>query len=208
MGRWTQYDEDEYRLPEGMKRVGYDMDSGRYTYRDSGGKYYMGGEGARYGEMVQAQARGGEDLEASPRARNGEDHTRPMIPPKQIHISRSSYRTLFPFFLIIAVCLLLIWRLILSPSLYALNHPSSSSGGLANMNYKKCPEGTVSRWVQPGDTCWELARKEGWTVERFREVNGFTTGASANGKGGECERLMPGMSVCLPEGGKVRRRRL
>ena len=120
-----------------MKRVGYDMDSGRYTYRDSSGKYYMGGEGARYGEMVQgsfyslplaiarssqhpthhvvyacfylvkerdlpvtvafyeaedmvplngthgqahATSRGGEDLEASPRARNGEDHVSSTSP--------------------------------------------------------------------------------------------------------------------------------
>ncbi|ESK95691.1 carbohydrate-binding module family 50 protein [Moniliophthora roreri MCA 2997] len=32
MGRWTQYDEDEYRLPPGVKRTGYDADTGVYFF--------------------------------------------------------------------------------------------------------------------------------------------------------------------------------
>jgi len=53
MGRWTQYDEDDYRLPEGMKRVGYDADSSKYIFRDTGGCLWEGQEGNRYGEMTQ-----------------------------------------------------------------------------------------------------------------------------------------------------------
>jgi hypothetical protein len=73
MGRWTQYDEvgtislpntsvlandaykDDYRLPEGMKRVGYDSDTGRYYFRDSNGVLYEGGEGAEYSEMTRGE---------------------------------------------------------------------------------------------------------------------------------------------------------
>ncbi|KAK7054339.1 hypothetical protein VNI00_003533 [Paramarasmius palmivorus] len=32
MGRWTQYDEDEYRLPPGVRRTGYDADTGVYSF--------------------------------------------------------------------------------------------------------------------------------------------------------------------------------
>lgn len=54
MGRWTQYDEDEYRLPEGMKRVGYDADSGRYLFRDrDDGRLWEGQEGAQFGVMTR-----------------------------------------------------------------------------------------------------------------------------------------------------------
>lgn len=71
MGRWTQYDEvrfaiwlggsgkpwsddgaqDSCRLPEGMTRIGYDSDTGRYRFRDKDGSIWEGAEGAEYGEM-------------------------------------------------------------------------------------------------------------------------------------------------------------
>ena len=71
MSRWTQLDEvraylaslrrlsydpllqDEYRLPEGMQRVGYDADSGKYYYRDQDGSLWEGPEGAQFGELKQ-----------------------------------------------------------------------------------------------------------------------------------------------------------
>ena len=43
--------QDEYRLPEGMKRVGYDADTGRYYFQDTDGSYWRGPEGAEFGEM-------------------------------------------------------------------------------------------------------------------------------------------------------------
>ncbi|KAJ7774926.1 hypothetical protein B0H16DRAFT_1508886 [Mycena metata] len=51
MGRWTQYDEDSYRLPEGMVRVGYDADTGEYIFRDRSGTYFNGVSGSHYGPM-------------------------------------------------------------------------------------------------------------------------------------------------------------
>ena len=71
MGRWSQYDEvsnlfrltlslfcslgvtpqDDHRLPEGMKRIGYDADTSRYIFRDRDGSLWQGPEGSEYGEM-------------------------------------------------------------------------------------------------------------------------------------------------------------
>jgi hypothetical protein len=99
-------------------------------------------------------------------------------------INMGSYRTLFPFFLIIAVVLLLIWRLIVSPG---LSTPT-----------KKCPEGTSSYWAQPGDNCWEISRKNGWSLDKFKEINPTVV----------CDPLMPGTSVCLPPTKKQIRRRM
>jgi len=187
MGRWSQYDEDDYRLPEGMKRIGYDSDSGQYYFRDTDGTYWKGAPGEEFGEMTKVEEvpdsmlsgnddRG--DLEASAQRRNGDyelifdEEYHPMA-----HNPRSSIgsvRSLFPFFLIIAVVLLLIWRLVVSPGLWT---PA-----------KVCPEGTSSHWIRPGESCWELSRQHGWSLEKFKEVNPKVV----------CEPLMPGTSVCLP----------
>ncbi|KDQ62849.1 hypothetical protein JAAARDRAFT_28824 [Jaapia argillacea MUCL 33604] len=53
MGRWTQYDEDDYRLPEGMKRVGYDADTQTYTYRYRDSSVWEGSPGASYGVLTK-----------------------------------------------------------------------------------------------------------------------------------------------------------
>ncbi|KAF9011323.1 hypothetical protein BDQ17DRAFT_1233800 [Cyathus striatus] len=190
MGRWTQYDEDEHRLPEGFERIGYDADEGKYYFRDSrDGSIWRGAEGVEFGEMTkvseapshissQSQHRS-EDLEAAPAQRSGgyqllsNDPNQTVIPTKSINTS--AYRTLFPFFLIIAVSLLLVWRLILSP-------------GLAPPP-KRCPgQDLKSHLVQPGENCWSIAKKNNVEWERFKEIN----------KGIQCEPLMPGTTLCLP----------
>ncbi|KIK57308.1 hypothetical protein GYMLUDRAFT_768715 [Collybiopsis luxurians FD-317 M1] len=51
MGRWTQYDEDDYRLPSGFTRVGYDADTGQYSYRDRSGSEWTGAPYAQYGPL-------------------------------------------------------------------------------------------------------------------------------------------------------------
>lgn len=45
--------QDDYRLPEGMKRVGYDADTQRYTFRDQSGQHWIGPEGSQYGELTK-----------------------------------------------------------------------------------------------------------------------------------------------------------
>jgi len=89
-------------------------------------------------------------------------------------VNADSFRSLFPFFLIVTVVLLLVWRLVVSPGL------STST--------KLCPQGTSSHWIRPGETCWELSREYGWTLEEFKEANPKVV----------CNSLMPGTSVCLP----------
>ncbi len=46
--------QDEYRLPEGMKRIGYDADSGRYIFQDRDGSIWQGAQGAEFSEMTKS----------------------------------------------------------------------------------------------------------------------------------------------------------
>jgi len=92
-------------------------------------------------------------------------------------LQTSPYHTLFPFFLLITIVLLLIWCVVLSPSLFSPIKP------------KVCLEGTRLYYVQPGELCWELATTSArWEFEWFKEVNPKV----------ECKLLMPGTSICLP----------
>ncbi|OBZ65177.1 hypothetical protein A0H81_14825 [Grifola frondosa] len=116
MGRWTQYDEDDYRLPEGMKRVGYDADTGKYYFRDQDGSLWEGPEGAQYGEMKRVSdapialgdhdGNEGEDEEMAvgpsrpdgyqPLAVDSEGTTR----SGHILNNTTAYRVILPFFVI------------------------------------------------------------------------------------------------------------
>ncbi|KAI9445363.1 hypothetical protein H4582DRAFT_2109035 [Lactarius indigo] len=174
MGRWSQYDEDEYRLPEGMKRVGYDADSGRYLFRDKDGSLWEGQEGTHFGEMTRGtrallslltildfgdvengSARVG-GYAPIPGSADSTTHPR--------YSTGSPYRMIFPFFLIIIVVLLLVWRVVVSP-------------------------GASSRvTVVAGDTCWRIAETHGCGLEGLKRVNA----------GLRCERLMPGDQICVP----------
>ncbi|PMD37886.1 hypothetical protein L207DRAFT_635337 [Hyaloscypha variabilis F] len=49
--RWSQQESDEARLPEGMRRVGYDADTQTYTYQDHHGSSWEGAPGAKYGVL-------------------------------------------------------------------------------------------------------------------------------------------------------------
>jgi len=88
----------------------------------------------------------------------------------------SQYRTLLPFFLIIAVVLLLIWRLVPLPIRIA---PVPS------------PSTTLSYIVQPGDTCWDIANDHNSSLDKLLVVNPKVN----------CEKLMPGGRVCVPDEG-------
>ncbi|KAF7371133.1 hypothetical protein MSAN_00748600 [Mycena sanguinolenta] len=65
MGRWTQYNEDSTRLPEGMKRIGYDADTARYTFCDREGNIYMGPAHEEYG-LLSLVRKSGRSRPASP----------------------------------------------------------------------------------------------------------------------------------------------
>ncbi|KAG7451939.1 uncharacterized protein BT62DRAFT_926138, partial [Guyanagaster necrorhizus] len=161
-----------------MERIGYDSDTQTYYYRDDDGGTWKGAEGAEYSEMTRDAPSRTEDIEAAPRQADGyqqlaTDLDRPMVPITYIP-NPSAYRTLFPFFLIIAVILLLVWRLILSPGLSVPKSP--------------CLQDMQAYWVQAGDSCWEIANRHGYTLEELRGWNSEV----------ECESLMPGTTICLP----------
>ncbi|KAM5539853.1 hypothetical protein V8D89_006356 [Ganoderma adspersum] len=192
MGRWTQYDEDSYRLPEGMKRVGYDSDSGKYYFRDQDGSLWEGPEGAEYGEMkrvsdipISAGDRSSDDVDDEeaeigvhtrsdgyrPLAvdSNGSTHSGPM------GRSNSAYRVILPFFLIVAVILLLVIRLV-----------HSSTSDPHDSIY--CPGTSEVYHISRGDTCWDLSQARGCSVDDILNVNSDL----------KCERLVPGQPICLP----------
>ncbi|KAJ6617412.1 hypothetical protein B0H10DRAFT_1797371 [Mycena sp. CBHHK59/15] len=184
MGRWTQYDEDDYQLPEGMKRIGYDADTRRYYFRDQDGSVWQGAEGAEFSEMTRGafhltwlqDSLDDEDIEAAPRRADGYQvlATDSNASYNKYSPNNNPYRTLFPFFLLIGVVLLLIWRLILSPGLSAPASP--------------CPTDATSYLVEPGDTCWEISQTRGCSLDEFKKLNPKV----------ECGSLMPGTTVCLP----------
>ncbi|KAJ7731201.1 hypothetical protein B0H16DRAFT_1583835 [Mycena metata] len=183
MGRWTQHDEDSTRLPEGMERVGYDSDTGRY-YFSGGGRVWQGAQGAQFSEMTRVDDAGStsspshpqdEDVEAGPRRADGYQALATDANARYVKSNASAYRTLFPFFLLIGVFLLLVWRLILAPSFAAPKNP--------------CPAHTASYLVEPGDSCWEISRTHGCTLDEFKNLNEKI----------DCDRLLPGSIICLPE---------
>ncbi|KAG2125880.1 hypothetical protein BD769DRAFT_1463847 [Suillus cothurnatus] len=50
------FDEDSYRLPEGIKRIAYDADTQQYTFRDRSGQLYQNSSGETYGVLKPVSA--------------------------------------------------------------------------------------------------------------------------------------------------------
>ena len=46
-------EQDDYRLPAGMERVGYDADTQRYTFKDQRGQYWTSPAGSEFGELTK-----------------------------------------------------------------------------------------------------------------------------------------------------------
>ncbi|KAG2139723.1 hypothetical protein DEU56DRAFT_799912 [Suillus clintonianus] len=52
----SYFDEDSYRLPEGVKRIAYDADTQKYTFRDQSGQLYQNSSGEKYGVLKPVSA--------------------------------------------------------------------------------------------------------------------------------------------------------
>ncbi|KAK7695204.1 hypothetical protein QCA50_002394 [Cerrena zonata] len=198
MGRWTQYDEDEYRLPEGMKRVGYDADTRKYYFRDSDGSLWQSAEGNQYGQLTQVSeepraidistSSDNEDLEAAPTRTDGYQSLAADIdatPRYAVNNNTYAYRTLFPFLLIIVVVLLLVIRL-------------ATQGHSHSGNLHLCEENGRPYRVNSGDTCWDISQKGGFSLDELIAAN----------PGLECKLLTPSEIICLPEAKPTSRRKL
>ncbi|KAJ3757081.1 hypothetical protein EV360DRAFT_46767 [Lentinula raphanica] len=183
MSRWNQYDEDSYRLPEGMKRIGYDSDTARYLFRDGDGSVWQGPQGAEYGEMTRVSGpnndQGTQDfIEEAPTRSDGyqplaTDNNAPLA--FRHRVNTNAYRTLAPFFLLIGVVILLVWKF----AFYEWSPPADP-----------CPSNsTVPYMVQPGDYCWEIARAHNCTLEELQSLNPEVN----------CDLIRPGNIVCLPQ---------
>ncbi|KAK7629061.1 hypothetical protein IWX49DRAFT_308219 [Phyllosticta citricarpa] len=69
--RYSRYDEDAYRLPEGMTRVGYDADEQKYIFRDRSGNEWASRSGEAYGKLERIGWDGGRLLKTSPTFSSG-----------------------------------------------------------------------------------------------------------------------------------------
>ena len=82
---------------------------------------------------------------------------------------------MFPFFVLVGVFLLAVFYLL----------PSAKSSSL------ECPQRTEVYRVRTGDTCWDIAKQHGVTVQELANANGFSGGL-------DCERLLAGQAICVP----------
>ncbi|KAF8522898.1 hypothetical protein BU17DRAFT_44256 [Hysterangium stoloniferum] len=184
MGRWTQYDEDEYRLCEGMKRIGYDADTQRYTFQ-KGNELWIGEPGVETGGNLTKAGTvhltdddGDDGVGNTMPSSSHPGGYQPLTTETDIQRSKqNAYRMFLPFMVVVGVCLLLIWHFIGRDSL----SPAPS-----------CPDGPYTKKydVQVGDSCWHIAESHRVTVDSLLN--------STLNPGLECTLLKPGDVVCLP----------
>uniref|UniRef100_A0A8H7TT85 Carbohydrate-binding module family 50 protein n=1 Tax=Bionectria ochroleuca TaxID=29856 RepID=A0A8H7TT85_BIOOC len=105
MSRFSQYDTDEERLPEGMSRVGYDADTEVYTFKDADGSYWESAPGNRYGRLTRVgEARVSEDDDDAQPFLGSEQQFRPSW--------RAEMMPLLNFFILVGLFLVfLFWYL-------------------------------------------------------------------------------------------------
>lgn len=190
MNRWTQYDEDEYRLPEGMVRVGYDADTQRYTFQ-RGNELWLGEPGVHYGgQMTRIGVVDDDSLEQGRDigdTSHRSDGYQTLDASKDVVVSnRYTNRVFYYFVLVISLFLVVVWKYVISARSAAHNHHKHKS---------HCPDGVLAPMyhVKPGDTCWEIAHSLGFEL-------GAILNQTLNPKL-DCDHLYPNDVVCLPLNG-------
>jgi hypothetical protein len=73
--------QDEYRLPEGMGRMGYDADTGKYIYEDQDGSTWEGVEAASLGPRCKIA--GTSSVDCSSQSLSAIQMPRPRSPQKK-----------------------------------------------------------------------------------------------------------------------------
>ncbi|KAI1331103.1 carbohydrate-binding module family 50 protein [Xylariaceae sp. FL0255] len=178
-GRWSEYDTDAERLPEGMQRIGYDADDQTYTFRDADGSIWESAPGNRYGQLRRVTTTlpsYGDDEEEEASA------TQPLNPftsePTPEPASwRQEMMPLLNWFLLIGVCLLaFFWYL------------TRGTGGGNNVVSRKCAQDDTPYVVTSGDTCWAIAEAKSVPLEVLTQAN----------EGIDCDLLVVGETICIP----------
>lgn len=169
MSRFSRYDSDEERLPEGMRRVGYDADTQVYTFQDRDGSYWESAPGCQYGQLTRV---------GNPALDDASD-TEPFLfhdGPTQNKSWRAELMPLLNFGIIIGVSLLgLFWYL----------HYAASGGGDLR---PACSPDQSAYAIQKGDTCWAIGESRGISVNDILQAN----------TGLDCDKLGIGSIICLP----------
>ena len=84
---------------------------------------------------------------------------------------RQAWRYMLPFFVLVGVFLLLVFRLL--------------NSGPAPLH---CGEGLKTHRISQMETCWQIAQDERTTVDKLTEVN----------DGLKCDHLVVGSEICVP----------
>ncbi|KAK1765214.1 peptidoglycan-binding LysM domain-protein [Phialemonium atrogriseum] len=170
MSRFSQYDTDEERLPEGMRRVGYDADTQVHTFQDADGSYWEGAPGSQYGRLTRV---GDDD--------NPSSDNQPFLASDQLQPKVSWRHEMMPllnFALLIGLTLVVLF--------WFLYRGAGSGGKKAEV---RCEPGSEVYTIKSGDTCWAIAEDRGISVEDILGWNPKLV----------CDALAVGSMICLPE---------
>jgi LysM repeat protein len=178
MPRWSEYDTDEERLPEGMQRIGYDADTQVYTFRDAEGRIWESAPGNRYGRLHPIGGSGG-SRSSSP----SQSLMHSSEPEDAAGYRKASWRQemmpLLNWFLLVGVFLLVIlWFITRGSSGSASDDEVVRNCGAEAMPYK----------IRAGDTCWAIAEEKSVPLDVLLE----------NNEGLNCDKLAVGETICVP----------
>ncbi|KAI2613265.1 carbohydrate-binding module family 50 protein [Hypoxylon sp. NC1633] len=170
MSRWSQYDTDEERLPEGMQRIGYDADTQTYTFRDADGSIWESAPGNQYGQLHRV------NTTFAPYGDDAHDATEPLHTASNEPSTswRHEMMPLLNWFLLVGLFLLLIFWFI--------------SGTTKRVEPTACQDHSSSYKIMSGDTCWAIAEEHHVSLDSLLQEN----------HGLDCEKLAIGGTVCIP----------
>ncbi|KAI0014994.1 carbohydrate-binding module family 50 protein [Xylariomycetidae sp. FL0641] len=202
MGRWSQYDTDEERLPEGMQRIGYDADEETYTFRDTDGSIWESAPGNKYGRLHRVS--GPPNQQTTPHQPpppygyddddDDADASTPFYPGTGQEQRKLSWRQemmpLLNWFLLVGLFLLVVFWVVggfTSARSGGGLHDGDDSDG--DDGARSCDPDTATEYlVQPGDTCWAVADQRAVPLEKLITAN----------PGIECSALEVGDLLCIP----------
>lgn len=196
--RWSEYDTDAERLPEGMKRIGYDADSQKYTFRDADGCIWESASGNRYGQLRRVTTTASTTSTTTARTSSSysegdydydDDGSKPAQPlthfdqlghgePDHEASWRQEMKPLLNWFLLVGLFLLLVMWFI--------------SGGSSRGNTevaRSCDDNDAAPYmIKADDTCWAIAEASSVTLDDLLEKN----------EGLDCDKLSIGETICVP----------
>ncbi|KAK1246354.1 hypothetical protein MKX08_000156 [Trichoderma sp. CBMAI-0020] len=154
MSRFSRYDTDEERLPEGMTRVGYDADTQVYTFQDADGSYWESAPGSQYGRLTRV---------GSGPADHGDDDSdsEPFLAGQAAQPKVSWRHDMMP---------LLNFGVLVGLSLLVLFWFIGRKPAEEKLEVVTCEHSVT---IQENDNCWDIAQAAGMSVD---DILGMNTG--------------------------------